>query len=121
MPVVVSPVAGTSKALAGQWKVVRVEKGKETDASWARICRFSRPALDPATTSRLNLNLLTPNRESMFSIRRLDPYPNLPYELVHSPADPLLCSVVSLISGSLQVFFYRIDPAATPRRRIDSV
>ena len=48
---VVSPAAEL-KALGGPWKVVRVEKGKEADSWWARICHIGL-ALDPATTDRL--------------------------------------------------------------------
>ena len=47
----VSPAAEL-KALLGQWKVVRVEKGKDADSSWGTIF-WSPSALDPAGTDRL--------------------------------------------------------------------
>ena len=46
----VSPAAEL-KALLGQWKVVRVEKGKDADSSWGTIF-WSPSALDPAGTDR---------------------------------------------------------------------
>ncbi len=52
----VSPAAEL-KALQGQWKVVRVEKGKDADRSWGRIVQGrpgSRGDADPARTDRFD-------------------------------------------------------------------
>jgi serine/threonine-protein kinase len=95
---IVNPAAEL-KALGGRWKVVRVEKGKEADSSWARI-RHIGLALEPATTNRLNF------MEPLLIIRRLAPYPNLPYDAANFPAGP---------PWFHDAFTYRIDPTAAPK------
>jgi uncharacterized protein (TIGR03067 family) len=49
----VSPAA-EFQALQGRWKVVRVEKGKDGDASWAKILGYDFGEENPATFDRLH-------------------------------------------------------------------
>ena len=53
-PPAVNPAAEL-KALLGQWKVVAIEKGKDTDAAWGAICGFDSP-MNPTNTIRLDLS-----------------------------------------------------------------
>jgi RND family efflux transporter MFP subunit len=52
---VVTPTADL-KALQGPWKVVRVEKGKDADESWARILGFGAGSENPAAANRFDFS-----------------------------------------------------------------
>jgi uncharacterized protein (TIGR03067 family) len=69
--------AAELKALQDQWKVVRVEKGKDADVAWAYINAFGSP-LDPATTDRFDFignasSGLDEEEHDYLSIRKVDP------------------------------------------------
>jgi len=89
------------KALGGPWDVVRVEKGKYGDESWAAIwaaiCQISKSQrleeLDPAVSSRLTFR--DSGNEPTLSMQRLGPMP-----------------IRNWSGKDLQ---YRIDPAAAPK------
>jgi RND family efflux transporter MFP subunit len=44
------------RALLGQWKVVRVEKGNDADSDWAKILSYTDSAINPATASRFRFD-----------------------------------------------------------------
>ena len=101
-PPAVSPVADL-KALQGQWKVVRVEKGKDADSSWAAICQFG-STLDPATTSRFSFG--DHGQEDLLEIKRLGPEPDT-LALVQTQG---FCP-----PWHVQESHYRLDPMVVPK------
>jgi RND family efflux transporter MFP subunit len=44
------------RALLGQWKVVRVEKGTDADKDWAKILGYTDSVMNPATASRFDVD-----------------------------------------------------------------
>lgn len=90
------------RRLQGQWKVVRVEKGKRADSAWAVICSRG-SALDPATTARFEFR---PSPEDSLIVKRRSPAPK---------PDPFTTPGM-YPPWYAQSFDYRLDPTASPKR-----
>ena len=100
----VSPRADM-QSLQDQWRVVRVEQGKNAHQAWGEICGFGLPELNPATTNRI---AFYPGYE--LCIRRFGPEPvgfSDYREFVHTGFMP---------PWLVQGFDYRIDPAPRQKR-----
>ncbi|MBN2577933.1 MAG: TIGR03067 domain-containing protein [Pirellulales bacterium] len=86
--------AAELRALQGQWKVVRVEKGKDGDDAWGAIVGVESPCapINPATTFRVEFN---------------DQYdPPMQFRSPEPITNTAMCR---------QGFSYRIDPTASPK------
>lgn len=85
------------KALQGQWKVLRVEKGHGTDSDWGNILEID-PLLDPADVERFDFFVTSPD-DWMLRIRQF------------KRIGPAECVPL----GWCGYQKYRIDPTATPK------
>ncbi len=119
------------RALLGQWKVVRVEKGNGADSDWARILGYTDSAVDPATASRFRfdeaeLHILSFETAQTWQFGfRFDPFTRIKQLDLTSVPDNMqeglrALGIYELKDGRLKIRLARVMPALSFDQRPSS-